>query len=483
MANTQPAVRGVSTLAGPSVAPAVAIANLKGNITALASSITTIALSAGIPVDSMITMIISDSNAGIPPASTTTTSASLTFGSSDNPSTTTESSFSTEAVSRGKTDFKSAEGPVRTQTILATYSPTHSALSSTDSGSGLSNGTVAGIVIGVALGLSLVTFILTFFFFLRRKNHSERLHTNGKISKSKSSAPGPEPPFQSTKQIELPPLKLGSNGTAYESDLPQAADDATIKARTKTFLDQLDLHVDNFYRNRATSELGMDKAAIEAFETNDLKNPLHHLVKNSKNALPLIKRALNRSACRSISLDGPSDSSLLPTEFQVLPRTLASSSPSMGTESKSLCASSPSEMGDKDADVTSKEATRALSRWRVLTAYLRPSTSSTSSDKEQRAIRIRELSTSFSKTFAPWKNPKYSNEDAARNLSAILEEGAELGILLVSQPSEISFIWPDQTKLGARKIAVSPGLVKLTDEQGEKLSKPRVLIESETQDI
>ena len=70
-----------------------------------------------------------------------------------------------------------------------------------------------------------------------------------------------------------------------------------------------------------------------------------------------------------------------------------------------------------------------------------------------------------------------------RSLSAIFKDAAGLGIWIFSQPSDLQFQWPKQSEVGSNGIAVAPALVKLTDERGQSLSEPQVMIKPAIQKI
>lgn len=101
----------------------------------------------------------------------------------------------------------------------------------------------------------------------------------------------------------------------------------------------------------------------------------------------------------------------------------------------------------------------------------------------QRAQQINEIVHTFSLAFGPWKNPKYSDGDRARSLSAILTEAADLGIWLFSQPCLLQFRWPRSGEISPGKIAVTPELVKSTDERGLGLREAQVMVEFVTQKL
>lgn len=117
--------------------------------------------------------------------------------------------------------------------------------------------------------------------------------------------------------------------------------------------------------------------------------------------------------------------------------------------------------------------TQSMSRWRALTAYLRPNTLEDTAYIAQRERQINIIVQNFSIAFAPWQNPRYDDEERVHSFVALLKDAADKGIWLFSQPSEFQFQWP---KLSPGRIAVAPALVKVTDERGQILREPQVMI-------
>ena len=111
-----------------------------------------------------------------------------------------------------------------------------------------------------------------------------------------------------------------------------------------------------------------------------------------------------------------------------------------------------------------------------MTAYLRPDPATDAAYIAQRDKQISNTVQSFGKAFAPWKSTGYKDEERARSLSAILEDAANLGIFLFSQPSTLNFHWPSSSEVGPGRIIVSPALVKTTDEKGQTLVEAQVMV-------
>jgi hypothetical protein len=125
----------------------------------------------------------------------------------------------------------------------------------------------------------------------------------------------------------------------------------------------------------------------------------------------------------------------------------------------------------------------ALSRWRVLTAYLLPNPNDDTAYITRRDSAISEVVQSLSHAFAPWANPKYPEQERIRSLTAILQSAADFGIFILSQPSRLEFRWEDPMNGGSRAIVVAPAVVKVTDERGQRLRVAQTVAQAVTQQI
>lgn len=114
-----------------------------------------------------------------------------------------------------------------------------------------------------------------------------------------------------------------ASGT-YESYLPQSADDRTVQQKAKATLDQIELHVENFYRSSSSSAARPDNAELAAFDSPYLPAALASLLPRSKNRVNIIKHALAQCIVASISPTASPARSLLPTEYALLPHTVNS---------------------------------------------------------------------------------------------------------------------------------------------------------------
>lgn len=192
----------------------------------------------------------------------------------------------------------------------------------------LSNGVVAGIVIAVAVGIALLTFLVTFIIMRRRQSKIKRRYQSSSDSELKT--PRRQDQTTTTKK---PIVKETSEGSGtYENYLPQSADDSTVQQKTKAILDQLELHVENFYRKSSSSSPKIDDAELAVFDSPYLPSPLASLLPRSKNKVNVIKHALALFVTSSISPSANPARSLLPSEFALLPNTITKSTSSVSAK-------------------------------------------------------------------------------------------------------------------------------------------------------
>lgn len=183
----------------------------------------------------------------------------------------------------------------------------------------LSNGAVAGIVIAVALGIALLTFLVTFFIMRRQqRSQGQRRYRSSEESELRS------PKKQDQTTIPKKPLvtEVSEGPGTYENYLPQSADDSTVQQKTKAILDQLELHVENFYRKSSSSTPKIDNAELAVFDSPYLPASLASLLPRSKNRVNVIKHALAQFVTSSISPGSNPAQSLLPPEYALLPNTV-----------------------------------------------------------------------------------------------------------------------------------------------------------------
>lgn len=262
--------------------------------------------------------ITSSSPAAVAGQGSTTSSPSITSVTTSPPS----SAGAQRATSPQSTTTPHSSSTSSDPTSKQTVSPSHN--------NRLSNGAVAGIVIGVALGLALLTFLATFLIMRRRNSKRNRRSRSMRDSRGVELNP-PGNRNSTTPKKPVVTERFGASGT-YENYLSQSADDGTIQQKVKSTLDQIELHVENFYRNSSSSAVRPDDAELAVFNSPYLPAPLASLLPRSNNRVNIIKHALAQSITSSISPSASSAHSLLPAEYALLPSTVSSARSSVSNK-------------------------------------------------------------------------------------------------------------------------------------------------------
>ena len=121
---------------------------------------------------------------------------------------------------------------------------------------------------------------------------------------------------------------------------------------------------------------------------------------------------------------------------------------------------------------------QAFSKWRVLTAFLRPDVAEDHTYIAKRASNIETAARQICQAFQPWAVGDL--ESRFQHLVNVMRSASLTGIKLFSQPSTFAWRWdPRKSKETGRvtQIVVSPGLQKVADEYGRRLNPVQTLCE------
>ena len=133
---------------------------------------------------------------------------------------------------------------------------------------------------------------------------------------------------------------------------------------------------------------------------------------------------------------------------------------------------------------------QALSRWRVLSAYLRPTPRTDASYLSARDAIITQCADVFCGAFAPWAIGSRRDTYGPRhqNLIEVMKAASDTGILLFAQPSTFTYRWTAPSTGGTGRgagaggrIVVTPALVKVADENAVVLERGLELVTVVTQ--
>lgn len=180
--------------------------------------------------------------------------------------------------------------------------------------SGTNAGVIAGAAVGAAIGAAFLTFLIT-FMFLRKRNQRDQRRGNhrsdrGGLSTHTEKALPKDPSQGPISQPAAP---------TWEKHLPQSADDKTIRSTVKTLFDQVELHVENFYRDAAVPMSENLQAELLRVDSPHLPEPIVALLPRARSQIALIKHCLLSYIVASISTDDNSVQSLLPADYATLP--------------------------------------------------------------------------------------------------------------------------------------------------------------------
>ncbi|KAL4950174.1 hypothetical protein BDW69DRAFT_172745 [Aspergillus filifer] len=357
-------------------------------------------------------------------SSRTTETESTTAGTSVEPTTTTASAA--EIASR----------PLPTAAAPTNANNSSPAIESpSNRGPSISNGALAGAIVGSIVGTALVVLLLAFLFFRRRRNQPSKEY-------------GLEP-------IAVLPKNSSSHDNSGKADAftlasvnPQPADDDTVRTRILAVIDQASLHVDNYYAPGSTPiQLTHEQVApLERFNTGQLPAPIVTLLAQRSVQRQLITHVLVYSLLRRIELGG-----------ELIPRELA-------TQPQSSQPNAPDPI-------------KGLFTWRMLTAHLYANSSFTSgTGTDPTATNGAALAKEFTEAFEPYSIPTSSPTERIAHLESLTRLTTNLGIWLFGQPCGVEFVWNVEKK-GRDEFLVSPRVVKVSDERGDKLAETLVLVE------
>lgn len=173
---------------------------------------------------------------------------------------------------------------------------------------------LAGAIVGSIIGASLVTFLVTFVFFGKRKqqrNSSPHRRGDGTASTRRRTSKG------HASVGEKPSSR--SDTLDWQAYLPQSADDRSIQNAVKTLFDQIELHVDNYYRKANVEPDDHTCQVLSQLDTHGLPGPIVNLMQDPRVALQVIKHCIGAMLIARMSPGLSPAGSLLPAYLAAAP--------------------------------------------------------------------------------------------------------------------------------------------------------------------
>ncbi|KAK4936319.1 hypothetical protein LTR66_015355 [Elasticomyces elasticus] len=244
----------------------------------------------------------------------------------------------------------------------------------------------------------------------------------------------------------------GASAIAGLDFLPQQADDHEVSQKLSTVLDQIGLHVENFYADAPVPLNAALESELSRFETSQLPQPLAACFERAQHPTVLIKHCLAFHIVNLTLAPGKDVNPILPPELSGVVggaylRTLQQNA--------------------------TKEQISAFSTWKRLTAYLVPSLGTVGTNRAQPSSTLdisSRLASHFSTTFAPWRNEQYTDDHRTRHLTELIEHASQTAVFLFGQPDAYRFSWASPSRRGGEsatgrsdeRVVIVPTVSKAT---------------------
>lgn len=185
-------------------------------------------------------------------------------------------------------------------------------------------GAAAGIGVGCAVVGALFALMLSYLFFKKGEARQSRRRS----SRMEKSNPGFLPDKESAVVI--------TQGQNIDSDLdrllPQEADDSTVRKKASTLFDQVELHVENYYRDVKVSITPAMERELSRFSSPHLSEPLVAFLNSTSRPRQLIKHSLAFHVISLTLATGESSRSLVPPEIVEMVKTVNRRKPTPGRQ-------------------------------------------------------------------------------------------------------------------------------------------------------
>ncbi|KAK0628495.1 hypothetical protein B0T17DRAFT_505165 [Bombardia bombarda] len=374
--------------------------------------------------------------------------------------------------------ISSVESPV-TATITTTLTTSDSSLQGEQNSTpqttclGLSKGAIIGIgvgsfILGILLGWAAAA--ACFFFANRRRQNPE------------SESPvhdKPESPF--LPPMPPPKTSINSSGDAAASaraaiaahdgrtiSIPDAyllpaTDDAEITSELSVLGGYIRDHVQNNYHLQPVqynaAYVSQSLAGLGLSEKD--RSRITSLSADPQTRYAAIRHLLALSIFSALDIRSANSDSLLPSGVAAF----------LG----SLPANRTKTLGSQDAP--------AFSAWRRLSAFLlhEKGTHHNSGSDTSQVGSLKTQLNGFLQIFAEGEDSR-ARLTRSQNLDGVIRECAALGYTLFSHPCEWRFVFSPEEDTAAKStsLVVTPGLEKLSNEQGELFDSPRIVARPET---
>lgn len=317
---------------------------------------------------------------------------------------------------------------------------------------GINSGTAAGIGVGAAIGGILLASFILCLWFRRSKQKRPRYDTEIPLKRSPSYGENKAPGLSQVTAI-------GTWNSSAEKHLPQPPADDNISGEMSKLRSLINNHVQSYYR---TSEIDLDtidQMAVAAL----IENPqisisaLASSIADPKSRTPALRYLIASAVFSRVGLRSHPTTSFLPPEV-------------------SGCLESMTGLQDNGQARAS-----LLSKWRTITAVMLQPTygSKTITKDDPRVHNIGQALEELDSVLVRLRSRRDENSQRRRNLEEILKRAAGFAFLLFSHPSFWEFDWQTTHTYEPGSVVIFPALLQVTDESGQRHSRPRTFEEAE----
>ncbi|KAL8810329.1 MAG: hypothetical protein Q9200_002666 [Gallowayella weberi] len=244
-----------------------------------------------------------------------------------------------------------------------------------------------------------------------------------------------------------------------EQSLPQPAEDQALGGELSKLRTAIKNHVQSYYHTNSVRG-SVDQVALGSIATGNMPliaSTLGSLLSNPVTRMTAMRFCISWTVISRIEQNCEPSQSFLPPEIASCLFSINSTRDDPGTK--------PGFM----------------SKWRSFTSALLQdrygSTNLTPSDPRNK--NLSEALRALDAVLRPFADEQRDDRDRLQKLEEILKRHARLGFSLFSQPSLWDFDWNTPPSAGRGTIVISPALIQVTDDNGRRLPRPRILEEPE----
>lgn len=327
----------------------------------------------------------------------------------------------------------------------------------------LSSGAAAGVGVGAAIGGILLASLAFFICFRRSRKSQPRYDSEVPLKRTPSYGEG--------KPTSLPQITaIGTWESQAEKLLPQPVADDSISTEMSKLKSMINNHVVSYYR---TSEIDLDSIDETAL-AGIVEDPqisvsqLRSAIVDPQTRTPALRYLIASAIFSRIGLKSHPSTSLLPPE-------VASCLESMNGLREND--QGPFYLHFKLELKAYKKTARTtlFSKWRAITASMLQQTygSNFITESDPRSYNIGHALEELDSVLVRLRARRDENASRRQNLEEILKRAAGFAFLLFSHPSFWKFEWLADSNHGPGSVVIFPALLQITDENGERLSRPR----------